>query len=526
MKASKLLLLSFLLLAFMPARAQKKTDKANVKWGKDMTIKEDGQFIDVIDDLDNSTFVLMRRKKDILIQRMDGLKVVWQKPVEMELDKKDLTIKNIILTKTDILVFFRFYDKKENENRLYMSAYDQAGFKQLKRFEKIASIPADKQSNTGAFIVSASPDRSKVLVQVLPPYEKKEDIERSTMNVYDADMQLQWSQEFRLPYTDVDYRVESQRVDNDGSVLVLGVKYADKKERKALKRDSKSTYEYHLLVYTGSSPTPQDHVIGVQDKFLQDMNLSMANEGDIICAGLYGNKNSFSVRGAFFLRIDRASKTIAHESFKEFSDDFITSYMTDKEAKKAQKKASKKDEDVELYQYMIHDIIHRDDGGAVLVAEQYFMREVCYTDKNGNTRCNYHYYYNDLIVVNIDPKGDIEWATKVPKRQHSINDGGTFSSCAVDVKDGRIYLVFNDSGENLFVKSGDKIKQFELKGKDALVVLATVDGDGSVSREALFTPDRRDVILRPKDCVQLKDDAMFIYASRKKDYRFGMIEFK
>lgn len=56
-----------------------------------------------------------------------------------------------------------------------------------------------------------------------------------------------------------------------------------------------------------------------------------------------------------------------------------------------------------------------------------------------------------------------------------------------------IYLVFNDTGENLFLKPGDKIKQFELKGKDALAILATIDEAGNVSREALFTPHRRDV---------------------------------
>ncbi|MBX2983172.1 MAG: hypothetical protein KF843_10910 [Flavobacteriales bacterium] len=524
-----LLLLAFPVLVSMPVHAQKKTDMANVKWGADMTINDNGQFDYVIDDVDNSTFMLVHRKKDVLVQRMDGLKVAWQKPLDLELDKKDLTIKAIILTKTDILVFCRYYDKKENENTLYLSSYDQASFKPLKRFEKIATIPAQKSSNIGAFIISSSPDRSKVLVQVLPPLDK-EDVERSSMNVYDADMQLQWSQEFALPFTDVDYRVESQRVDNDGSVLVLGVKYADKKERKALKRANKSTYEYHLLVYTGDSPTPQDHAIAIQDKFLQDMTLSMANEGDIICAGLFGNKGSFSVRGAFFLRLDRATKSISHESFKAFSDDFITSYMTEKEAKKAKKKAEKKDEELELPEFVLHDIIHRDDGGAVLIAEQYFMRVVTTTSSTPNggtvTTTTYHYYYNDVVVVNIDPQGDIDWATKVPKRQHSVNDNGVFSGCAVEVKDNRIYLVFNDTGENLFLKPGDKIKQFELKGKDALVILATIDEAGNVSREALFTPDRRDVILRPQDCVQLKDETMFIYASRKKDYRFGLISFK
>ncbi len=142
------------------------------------------------------------------------------------------------------------------------------------------------------------------------------------------------------------------------------------------------------------------------------------------------------------------------------------------------------------------------------------------------TSPTYHYYYNDVVVANIGPDGNNEWAAKVPKRQHSVNDNGTYSSCAVEAKGSNIYLVFNDSGENLFVKPGDKIKQFELKGKDALVVLATIHSDGNVSREALFSPDRRDVILRPKDCVELKSQEMFIYANRKRDYRFGLIEFK
>lgn len=200
--------------------------------------------------------------------------------------------------------------------------------------------------------------------------------------------------------------------------------------------------------------------------------------------------------------------------------------MTDKEAKKAQKKADKKDEEIELPSFELHDIIHRTDGGAVLVAEQYSTYVVCTTDSKGNNYCSTHYLYNDVLVVSIDREGNIEWASKVPKRQHSINDAGAFSSCAVEVKGSNIYLVFNDSGENLFIKPGDKIKQFELNGKDALVVLATIDSDGKVSREALFSPERRDVILRPKDCVELKNQDMFIYASRKRDYRFGMIGFK
>lgn len=508
--------------------AQKKTDKANVKWGPDLTAKGNGVFDEVIGDAGNSTFLLVRVKKEVHIQRMEGLKAAWQKPVELKVDKKDLTLEHIVLSQGNLLVFASYYDKKENENKLFVSTYAQADFKPASVLRPIGSIPAEKSSNAGSFNVTTSPDKSKVLVHIIPPREKDAD-QRSRIEMYDAAMQPLWAQEFALPYNDDEFKLESQRVDNDGSVVVLGVKYAVKQEKRELKRASKATYEYHLLVYRADSRTPQDKVISVPEKFLQDMTISLPETGDILCAGLYGNKNSFSVRGAFFLKLDRQSKQIKHADYKEFGDDFITMYMKEKDAEKAKKRAERKGEEMEMPEYTLHDIIHRDDGGAVLLAEQYYLVVSTSTMSTGNggttTVTTYHYYYNDVLVINIDPQGNIEWATKVPKRQHSVNDLGRYSSFAVDVKGSHIYMVFNDTGENLFLKPGDKVKQFSLTGKDALVVLATIDASGNTSREALFSPDRRDVILRPKDCVELSDKTMFIYASRKNDYRFGQIVF-
>ena len=120
--------IAFLILLTCTSIAQTKTSKAKVKWGPDMTIKDNGLFDEVIGDVENATYMLMHRKKDAFIQRMDGLKVTWQKPLELELDKKDVTLQAVILTKTQILVFASLYDKKGNENNLYLSSYDQDGF--------------------------------------------------------------------------------------------------------------------------------------------------------------------------------------------------------------------------------------------------------------------------------------------------------------------------------------------------------------------------------------------------------------
>lgn len=442
------------------------------------------------------------------------------------MDKEDLTNEGVIFTKDNVITFTSLFDKKAGIKQLYASTYDQAGFGQLKHFEKIASISAEKAKNSGNFNIYHSPDRSKIAVSLSAPIDKdKEAKEGFEIRVYNADMEQLWSQQIVLPYEDDLFGYESLRIDNDGSLVILGTKYAEKREGKALRREGKPSYEYHLLTFKQNDPVPEDHAIVVADKFLQDLQLGVGKEGDIICAGFFGNKGSFSTRGTFFLRLDRNTKAIVHESYKEFSDNFITEYMTEKEAKKATKKADKKKEDLELYSFDMHDLIQREDGGVVLVAEQFRTYTICTTDSKGNTSCTTHFIYNDVIVVNVDPDGNIEWASKVPKRQHTTNSQ-LYSGCAVEVKGDKIYVLFNDSGENLFLKPGDRFKQFELTGKDALVVLATVNSDGTTEREALFSPERRDVILRPQDCVELSNEKMFIYASRKKDYRFGLIDFK
>jgi hypothetical protein len=129
------------------------------------------------------------------------------------------------------------------------------------------------------------------------------------------------------------------------------------------------------------------------------------------------------------------------KSFNEFEIDFITQNMTEK-LKKKTKKREAKGKDVELYQYDLDNIVLKDDGGAILVGEQFFIRVVTTTDAQGNVRTTTHYYYNDIIVISINPKGEIDWTEKIAKRQHTINDNGYFSSYAMAVNEDKINFIF------------------------------------------------------------------------------------
>lgn len=521
--------LCLIALSAVTSFAQTKTDRATVEWGPEMADNKDGVFGEVFGHTDHAVYMSVFLKKERFIRKMDmNYKVVYQKVLPMEIDRDDHLIERTVLAGDRILVFTSHFDKREKQNALYVRVFEEATMAPVGRLRKIMSMDVDRKRYQGGFSIHVSPDEQVVLVHQQLPFVK-EGHERYDLKVYGTNMEPKWERSVDLPYRDDEFAVEKLRVDDDGSVMMIGNKYAEKREARALKRDGKPSYTYHLLVYRSDGTEPEDHPVEVAGKFLQDLSIAIADEGDIMCGGFYGSKGSFATSGAFFLRLDRATKRIVHSSFKEFDKEFITMYMTEKEEAKATKRAERKDEELEMYNFELRDIVVRTDGGAVLMGEQYRYYEVttCTNNPNGGQTCRttYHWVYNDIIAVNIDPAGNIQWAAKVPKRQHTINDHGRASSYAMVVKEQDIHVIFNDTGKNLFLRPGDKVEPYR-PGKEALIVLATMNATGKASREALLSVEKREAITLPKSAVPIGDDRLFIYADWKKSHRFGTVTFK
>lgn len=521
-----------LLFAAVGLNAQTKTERAQVEWGDARDEKEHGDFRNVLHRTDEHIYVQVYRKKATWIQLFNkDLRMLKEREIEMELDKEDHKWESMIFQEDRIVFFTSVYDKGKATNTLFARIYGIEDLAPQGALKKVHSIPAESKKDQGWFAVDEQPTGNGFQVRVKSSGLEKGDTKRKVM-LFNADLTLEdeVEEDYQMPFERDEFDTESVVYAEDGSKVVVGRKYPEKQEKRERKREGKPTYDMVLLAYGPQGGKPQVTTLQVGDRFLQDMTLSLPETGDILCAGFWGNKGTWSVRGAYFMRLDRDSKEIVHQSFKEFDDDFITQHMTEKEAEKATKKAEKKGGELEMMEFDLDEIILREDGGAILVGEQYrfYVTTTTTSTPNGGTTTTttYHYVYNDIIAINISPEGDIEWAAKIPKRQHTRNDGGRYSSYALAIKDDKMYFVFNDSGKNLMLLPGDKIHQFELKGKEALITLATVDGDGRVHREALLSPEKRDAILAPKECFQMEDDRMFIYAYRKNEYRYGMITFQ
>ncbi len=477
---------------------------------------------------DDHVYMTVSLKKETFLRKMDKQhRTVYQELVPLKVGKDDHELERIEVLDDRVVVFTSHLNKKDKTYTLYYRLFDEARMRPQGGPVRLADMDIERKKNAGSFQVTVSPDGSKVLINQQLPYAKQ-GRERFRLKVLDNDMAPLWDRDVDLPYEDSEFAVERVRVDNDGSVMLIGRKYAEKRDAKALRKDGLSTFVYHLITYRDDGSDAEDHPIQVQDKFFQDLSINVGDEGDILCGGFYGLKSANAISGAFFLRLDRRTKAVVHSSFKEFDRDFITAYMTEKEEKKATRKAERKDEELEMPSFELRDIVRREDGGSVLVGEQYryYAVTTCTTTANGGQTCRttHHYVYNDIIVVNVDPQGDIEWAAKVPKRQHSVNDDGRYASYGMVVMKDRIHLLFNDHGKNLMLTQGAKVEPFKFD-KNMLVTLVTINQDGAVKREALFPQDKREAIVRPKTAMQVADERMFIYADWKKNHRFGTVVF-
>lgn len=503
---------------------------ADIKMGKEYPISRHGQIGSIVG-YDNAGFYLLKsevkgffRIENYIEHYDNDLNQIKSKKIELE---DDYTLVKVSQFNGKLYFFSQFLDKEAKEKTLFVQQINNQSLDFEGEKKQIAQISYEGKSkfNSGSFGFSVARDTSKILVYYQLPYEKNEN-EKFGFHVFDKDMNLLWTKNVILPYEDKLFGVSDYKIDKKGTVHLLSILY---KEKVRTKRAGKPNYSYKILSYTQEDKDPKEYDVVVNDKFLTDMQLAIADNSDLICAGFYSDLGTFSIKGSYFLTIDEESKQIKTKSFKEFGLDFITQDMTEKQQKKTKKRAEK-GKDVELYEYDLDNIIIKDDGGAVLVGEQFYIRESTIRTVGANgqvsTSTNYYYIYNDIIVINISPAGEIEWAHKIPKRQTTSNDGGYYSSYTLAIVGDKLHFVFNDNARNIYDKTLKEGKVYSFNYKDIAVALNTVDRNGKQNRTSLLNTPKKEEIVRPKVSVQVSKNEMILFAKRKKTYQFIKITFK
>lgn len=520
-------ILILLLFSDSIALGQVRSKEASIKWGNTIQASRRGTLLDVVGHDNGGYYMLMQKKRKIYLERYDN-KLNFKKIAELKLTDyrgyKRYT-ENIIQAGDKLFLFSSVQNRKAKKNILLVQTINKKTLLPNRKIQEIATINYERRWNSGSFQSYISPDSSKIAVYYQLPYERGER-EQFGFYIFDQELNEISKRKVKMPYKDSDFLIEDWEVDNEGNFYVYGIKYDERKEARSKRSQGKPSYVYHVLGYFQDESEDMNYPVKTDNYFLKDMKLVVDYNGDIVCAGLYSEKTSYNVLGAYYLRIDGRKKRIKEKSFQEFSANFITQNMTPRQEKRTKKKASKKGKKPELYRYDLDHLILREDGGAVLVAEQYFVVERTYTDAQGNTRTTYIYHYNDLIVVNVSPKGEIDWVEKIRKTQITSNDGGFYSSYCLGYQDDKLYFIFGDHPENYKAGQRDRLRTYQRSSSKYLVSLVTVNLDGEQKKGVLYKLDSGEVYLRPKVCQQINNDQILLFGQKAKTHRFGIMTMK
>ena len=474
-------------------------------------------------DAEGNYYTMFHKGKGQFFMKFDpDFKLLKKVPFEVSSDKKDKReVAKMYFFGEDVMLFTQFRNKKLNKNFLFFQTINKNSLGTKSKARKIAELDMKSKFKSGYFDIRHSADSSKILVMSALPYSDLEPEEFNLKVFSRNDMELLWQKDYKLPYSDKLYHFENLRVDNNGDVHMLGILFNEKVK---FVQKKKPNYAYHLITFSEKGKSVNDQEIKLTDKFITDLQFTIRKNGEISCAGFYSDQGTYSIKGTFYLRMDPKTSEVKGSSYKEFDTDFILMGLSAKQVEKKKKKIEKKDEKPELYKYKLDEIILRDDGGLVLIAEQYFVQVVTRTSTvNGRTTTTttYHYYYNDIIVVNINPEGDIEWSRKIPKYQHTINDGGQYSGYVSMVVDDRIYFVYNDNPKNGYLdKKGEPNRFSYRRFKETDVVIVEVSIDGFKKKSILIQTEKRSMMVNPRMSSQISENDLLMLGRYGKSIQF------
>lgn len=463
--------------------------------------------------------VLAGAPKVFLARFNKSMELEQETEMVLEYDGNDLDFERLFMQNDQLYLFTSFKNKKQKLRYAFYQTIDKETLIPNNDITKIAEVggESNKELKSTGFSISRSPGNERTMVYYDLPFTK-DDSERFGVHVFDDKMKLLWTKEIELPFADQNFAFSSFKVADNGDVYIMGRLWKDKKEREK----KEVNYKYIIMELSEEGTTFNQYEVDLDEKYVSTMRMRLNDQNELLCGGFYTVYDSYGSLGSFFVKINRETGKMTHKSFEPFDERFIVEDL-DKRAKKKANKRMDKDKNVGISQLELDDLILREDGGAVIIGEQRWIESRTTTDSQGNTRTYYIYHNNDIILVNIDPAGNIEWNSKIPKVQ-TMRNSDYFSSYLLAVSGSDMFFIFNDNPKNLLYNGDGKIEPMNLKKN--YVSLIRVDSDGGVFRKSLMKDKGGKTIARPLVSEQITDEELILYSEKGKRKQFIRVKVK
>lgn len=311
------------------------------------------------------------------------------------------------------------------------------------------------------------------------------------------ELDLLYRRKITFPDND-NYKLKDVEVTNKGQVLFL---FED--PNRANRRSEEKEFKLFAMNAETGQLTELEVLPGRQIYANTKLTVDNVN-GAITLSGFTTDEDRKEAKGYFFKSYNDSTLQLIQETIQPFSSAMLYEIV----GKDTTRKISG------LYSFQVNDLILRQDGGAIIIAESQYNNTqsddvVNFVPAAGpNFRTVNVFYYNDILVFSLKPGGDLDWFKVLRKKQVSEDDDGFFSSYSLITLKRQLRFIYN---EEIYYKTN--VNEF------------IVNAGGDLNRGYLFNAGMRDIMMAPALGKQISGNEILIPSFRNRMIKFIKISY-
>ena len=411
-----------------------------------------------------------------------------------------------------VYIFYTIQRNKKTFN-LYAVELDQENLTLLPNPQLIGDFEKMDDIDFGRADLSISTNKEHILIYFREIVSMNKNTHHICMLLMDKDLNPKWQYSILKP-TDKDWsNYMDVAVSNIGEVFLLEQRMENGY------RNQLSHYvgfEYYLHKFDAYGEKEHSVEISLEDKQIKDLDLSFNFNEELLALGFYSDKvfDNRSAGGTVYFRYDPEYLEVVESKMDPFKFDFMVQGDSELKIRRASNRSAR-GKLTELNISLRH-VVYRSDGGVLLIGENH---EVTYA-LNEMGQPYYTHTLNDIVIFNIDAKGDISWSRKIPKRQSLelpfVNPIGLYgeleySSFTYSLTKDRIDILFNDNSENMYLEEERRFIRETPENLRANFCRVSIDQDGEMEKEVLFVSRDKGVVLHPAFSRSCNDSRTALY---------------
>ncbi len=348
----------------------------------------------------------------------------WIKPVEAWTENAN--VETVAFFHQKIIIIAGKENKPENTLSLFAQWMNNKG--DIISNTQIAKIQFEENSDyaKAKIIISANQQLAGIIV-----HEYFNDTRQAVHAIAsDTSLKFKFNKKLIINYGAKNFTATGYSLSNNFDFNLIGVRTA-----KVKNAERKRQEDFILFSSPMGSNKFSEYLISEGNKDITGASINFDNINQkIVCAGFYADRLSSTGAGIIYATVGMNDTSQLIIKTKPIDSNTQIKLLGERNS----------GYDIGLVSYPIQNIILRNDGGAVIIAEASYTTDYAYYDyftQSYTRRIEYH--FNNIVAISVNANGSIHWLDVIRKSQESEDDGAVFSSFGFMLSPEEIILIYN-----------------------------------------------------------------------------------